>query len=102
MQWIYLLPIAAAPLAHNAVSLARHYPSRFRPLLALAAGLTAAAVANRLVLMADSGYPGQERVDPTRFIDSQLIKIGSHHEPPDAGAGAAAAATDGAHPSPPL
>ena len=81
MQWIYLLPIAAAPLAHNAVSLAREYPARFRVFTSIAALLTVGAVANRLYLMADSGYPGQERVDTSRFVDRQLIRIGSQQEP---------------------
>ena len=59
-QWIYLAPIALAPVAHWLVTAAAQHRRVARPLLLACVGFTAAAVANRLVLMGHAGYPGSE------------------------------------------
>jgi hypothetical protein len=60
VQWLYLLPVAGAPVAHLFVTATAQFPKRRRVLLALVAGATVTAVLNRLWLMGDAGYPGYE------------------------------------------
>lgn len=61
-QWKYLIPVATAPLAHWVVTLQRRAPQSKRKLIFSAvAAVTLGAVATRLILMADAGYPGAER-----------------------------------------
>src|SRR4051794_32229104 len=59
-QWLYLVPVAGAPLAHFAVTSAAQWPRRRRFFLALVAAATVTAVGNRLFLMGHAGYPGEE------------------------------------------
>lgn len=82
-QWIYLLPVAGAPLAHIFVSLAKRAPPpRARMWLAATAAATAAAVGNRMWLMADAGYPGQERDKPEREHEVAPAGPGGGHVVP--------------------
>ena len=62
-QWMYLGPIAAAPLAHIGVTLYKSpavKKSRFlqTALISGIIGSTVLAISMRLVLMAHAGYPG--------------------------------------------
>lgn len=60
-QWMYIGPIAAAPLAHVAVSSYRHAKTNFQRRMVLGVGVvgvTAASIAVRLTLMGHAGYPG--------------------------------------------
>jgi hypothetical protein len=59
-QWIYLVPVIGAPVAHIFVSATRMFPRHKRLLLGLVAVSTATAVINRLWLMGDAGFPGAE------------------------------------------
>ena len=59
-QWIYLVPVLGAPVAHIFVSATRIFPRRKRLLLWLVAASTTTAIANRLWLMSDAGFPGAE------------------------------------------
>ena len=62
-QWIYLGPIAAAPIAHICVTLYRDAktPQQKRLLLGVGViGSTLAMVGMRVGLMFHAGYPGQE------------------------------------------
>lgn len=87
-QWIYLVPVAGAPLAHIAVSLAKRHPTKWRSWAAVAGWLTVAAVASRMFLMADSGYPGQEAVNVDRYVDHRLLHVHSAHGMTEVDAGA--------------
>lgn len=59
-QWIYLGPIAAAPLAHIGVTLYRSAVTPFHKQLIMGGVVasTVLAVGMRLVLMVHAGYPG--------------------------------------------
>lgn len=59
-QWIYLLPVATAPIAHILVSASTRYKKYRTPILGLVAISTAVAVWQRLYFMKHSGYPGAE------------------------------------------
>lgn len=59
-RWLYILPVAAAPLAHIFVSMMKQHPQYRRPLLGLVVASTVLAVGNRVFLMQDAGYPGVE------------------------------------------
>ena len=59
-QWIYLVPVMGAPLAHIFVSAISKYPHLKRPLAAAVALSTVTMVGNRLFLMHHAGYPGGE------------------------------------------
>lgn len=60
VQWIYVVPVALAPLAHIFVTGAATFPKHKKVFFALVGAATAGAVANRMWLMADAGYPGME------------------------------------------
>mmetsp|Transcript_27844 Transcript_27844/g.76642 ORF Transcript_27844/g.76642 Transcript_27844/m.76642 type:complete len:112 (-) Transcript_27844:1755-2090(-) len=59
-QWLYLGPIAAAPMAHICVSLYQKAKTPFQKQLIVGGvvGSTFLAISMRLVLMAHAGYPG--------------------------------------------
>ena len=59
-QWMYLGPIAAAPLAHIGVTLFRSAKTPLQKQLIMGGivGTTVLTVGMRLVLMAHAGYPG--------------------------------------------
>jgi len=59
-QWIYIVPVALAPLAHIFVTATATFPRHRRFWLGLVGLATIGAVTNRMWLMADSGYPGAE------------------------------------------
>ena len=62
-QWIYIGPLAAAPLAHVAVSSYRHAKTTPQKRLVLGvgvAGVTAMSIAMRLYLMNHAGYAGAD------------------------------------------
>lgn len=62
-QWIYLGPIAAAPLGHIAATVARSAKTAQQKQLILGLGLigcTVMTVSMRLWLMGHAGYPGKE------------------------------------------
>lgn len=66
-QWGYIVPVATAPFAHILVTHLKTFPKHRRPLLWAIAATTAATVGVRMVLMADSGYPGAERAKVERI-----------------------------------
>lgn len=59
-QWMYLGPIAAAPLAHIGVTLYKSAKTPLQKQLVIGGvvGSTVLALGMRLVLMAHAGYPG--------------------------------------------
>ena len=60
-QWIYLVPIVLAPVAHMVVSASRRMDrSKRGMMLGLTVALTVGAVLNRVVLMKHAGFPGAE------------------------------------------
>ena len=62
-QWIYLGPIAAAPMAHIAVTLYRDARTITQKRLILGVGIvgsTVLTIGMRLFLLSHAGYPGQE------------------------------------------
>ena len=68
-RWLYILPIAGAPLAHIFVSSMKKYPAFKRPLAVAVVLSTISMVGNRLYLMGDAGYPGAEGAkDGPRFL----------------------------------
>eukprot|EP00934_Nitzschia_sp_Nitz4_P001503 Nitzschia sp. Nitz4//scaffold109_size72162//53651//54019//NITZ4_005854-RA/size72162-processed-gene-0.19-mRNA-1//1//CDS//3329532787//1503//frame0 len=75
-QWMYLGPIAAAPLAHICVTLYRDAktPLQKRMVIGGVIGSTFLAVGMRLVLMAHAGYPGgpnSQMAERERVVTSQ-------------------------------
>lgn len=66
-QWQYIVPVAAAPVAHWFVSAIRGAPpARQRMLKVAVVCATFGAVGTRLWLMGDAGYPGAEGIKPGR------------------------------------
>lgn len=68
-QWIYLGPIAAAPLAHIAVTFYRSAKTVQQKQLLLGIGIigsTVMTVGMRLWLMSHAGYPGMESTELAR------------------------------------
>jgi hypothetical protein len=59
-QWIYLLPVVTAPVAHIFVSSIHRYRKYRYPLFGLVAVSTCLAVWQRIYFMKHSGYPGAE------------------------------------------
>ena len=62
-QWIYLGPIAAAPLAHIAVTLYQSAKTPRQKAVILGCGVvgsTVVTISMRLWLMGHAGYPGME------------------------------------------
>lgn len=65
-QWIYLLPIAGAPIAHVLVSSTHLFSKRphLKRWVWIGVGIsTVSMVLNRLWLMNHAGYPGGEEKD---------------------------------------
>mmetsp|Transcript_21015 Transcript_21015/g.33821 ORF Transcript_21015/g.33821 Transcript_21015/m.33821 type:complete len:117 (-) Transcript_21015:195-545(-) len=78
-QWIYLGPIAAAPLAHIFVTLYRSAttPLQKRLVVGGVVASTAMAVGMRMVLMVHAGYPGgpnSQMVERERVVTLQEKK----------------------------
>jgi|Transcript_16054 hypothetical protein len=79
-QWMYIGPIAAAPLAHVAVSSYRHAKTDFQRRLVLGVGVvgvTLASFAVRLSLMGHAGYPGG---DIDKQVAAQRSKVMTEDE----------------------
>jgi hypothetical protein len=72
-QWMYLGPIAAAPIAHICVTLYRDAKTPRTKQLLLSVGIvgsTVATIGMRLYLMNHAGYPGGPN---TQVIEREMI-----------------------------
>lgn len=83
-QWLYMGPIAAAPLAHIAVSLLRHAKTPMQRGLIVGVGVvgsTAATLGMRVYLMGHAGYAGgdlaEEKVKE-RFKEVSKVMAQAH------------------------
>jgi hypothetical protein len=87
--WLYLLPVAGAPLAHNLMTLSHAYPAQKKLLLGGVVAATATMVFNRLYLMADAGYACAEG----EIVERTALGVRTSSQHRDAPASAAGAAT---------
>jgi hypothetical protein len=82
-QWIYLLPVMGAPLAHMFVSGLASYPKKKQYAVKrniMITGIvvsTATMIWNRLWLMSHAGYPGAEKHHGT---DSESRFLNQHND----------------------
>ena len=77
-QWIYLVPVITAPIAHIFVSASQKFRAYRNPILGLVALSTGLAVYQRLYFMKHSGYPGAEgNKTNDRYITNPHSKITS-------------------------
>jgi hypothetical protein len=60
VPWAYLGPVLGAPIPHVFVSLINRYPQHKTKMLNAVVWTSIMAVATRLVLMYDAGYPASE------------------------------------------
>lgn len=93
-QWMYLGPIAAAPLAHICVTLYQNAktPLHKRLIMGGVIGSTILTVGMRLVLMAHAGYPGgpnQQMAERERWVTQQEKENIEHAKLVDIARGAA-------------
>lgn len=89
-QWMYIGPIAAAPLAHVAVSSYRHAKTDLQRRLVLGVGvvgITVASIAVRLSLMGHAGYPGGDIDDKVAAQRSRVMSEEDRADVQEASAG---------------